>query len=204
MSRARTIAIMLVGSWILLAVTVSPSLAQASPPDVYQQYIEAYQRRDVAAIVALFAEDGVFVGGGGCRPTPCTGKVAIQRAYEIQLTGNYRLTVLERQANGDTISWRATLENDATRAAGVGRIVTTGTAEIRDGRIAALRGLPDPSDAETARFVAWQSAQPPATPAALPRAGDAMARNATLTWVLAAIGLAMVTIGVAGVKRRAS
>lgn len=176
-------------------VTTSASLAQTAPLDVYQRYIEAYERGDVAAIVSLFADDGVFVGGGGCRPTPCVGKAAIQRAYESQLTGNYRLTVLDRQVAGDTISWRATLVNDATSAAGVARIVTTGTAEVRAGKIASLRGLPDPSDAETATFVAWQVAQPPAMPAALPRAGDAETPSWWSLLLLALVGAALVGAG---------
>jgi hypothetical protein len=93
------------------------------------------ERGDVPAIVALFADDATFVGGSGCRPTPCIGKAAIQKAYENQRTDRYRLKVIDRRVEGGTVTWRAELQNDATHAAGVERIITTGTMEVHDEKI---------------------------------------------------------------------
>jgi ketosteroid isomerase-like protein len=155
------------------AMSTAPALAQASPMEVYQKYLDARDRGDVEAVVSLFAEDGVFVGGGGCRPTPCVGSAAIRTSFRNQVVGHYRATLLDSRVEGDTVFWRATIENDMTLAAGIPRIRTAGTTVVRGGKIAELRALPDPSDPDTARFLEWQARQAPAMPAALPRAGDA-------------------------------
>ena len=188
---------MLLGSWVM-AVAVTPVLAQASPMEVYQRYVEARDRGDVETIVSLFAEDGVFVGGGGCRPTPCVGSAAIRTSFQNQIVGHYKATQLDSRVEGDTVIWRASIENDLTRAAGIAQIRTAGTTVVRGGKITELRALPDPTDAETARFLEWQARQAPTTvPSTLPRAGDAVPDP--LAVALATFGAGALLIG-AGVR----
>ncbi|HZO30521.1 MAG TPA: nuclear transport factor 2 family protein [Chloroflexota bacterium] len=192
----------LVAFWLSTTLDVGIVAAQMSPMEVYQKYLDAYRRGDVAGIVALFSDDAVFVGGGGCRPTPCVGQAAIRAAYQNQFTGHYQLTLLDAQVDGETIRWRASVQNEATHAAGVARIITTGTTEVRDGKIVALRGLPDPSDPETATFVAWQARQAAPMPTQLPRAGDAELRPVDVPLVLPAVGVVLVVMGSAQFMRR--
>lgn len=201
--RSRTrVVVSSIGFWLLTTLDLGVVAAQASPMEVYQKYLDAYRRGDVAGIVALFAEDAVFVGGGGCRPTPCVGQTAIRTAYERQLTGRYQLSLLDAQMDGETIRWRAALQNEATHAAGVARIITTGTTEVRDGKIDALRALPDPSDPETAAFIAWQAREAAPMPAQLPRTGESEPRARNVLLVIAALGVASVTVGTAHLIRR--
>lgn len=59
---------------------------------LYQQYLDSINRGDVAAAMALFADDAVFEGELACSPAPCTGKEAIQREIERQVTGKVSLS----------------------------------------------------------------------------------------------------------------
>jgi uncharacterized protein (TIGR02246 family) len=177
------------------ASTAVPAAAQASPMEVYQRYLDARDRGDVDAVVSLFAEDGVFVGGGGCRPTPCVGSAAIRTSFQNQVAGHYKATLLDARVEGDTVFWRASIENDMTLAAGVARIRTAGTTVVRDGKITELRALPDPTDAETARFLEWQARQSPAIPSTLPRAGDATPDSFSDALATLVTGLVLVGAG---------
>jgi len=202
-SRARMVASLIV-FWLLISPGAAVVAAQTSPMEVYQKYLDAYGRGDVAGIVALFADDAVFVGGGGCRPTPCVGQAAIRTAYERQLTGRYQLSLLDAQVDGETIRWRASVQNEATHAASVARIITTGTTDVRGGKIVALRALPDPSDPETATFIAWQARQAAPMPSQLPRAGDVAPHTLDTLLGFRAIGVALVILGTAHLVRRSA
>lgn len=186
----------LLGSCVMM-VAVTPALAQISPMEVYQKYLDARDRGDVEAVVSLFTEDGVFVGGGGCRPTPCVGSAAIRTSFQNQIVGHYKATLLDSRVEGDTVVWRASIENDMTRAAGVASIRTAGTTVVRDGKIAELRALPDPTDPETARFLEWQARQAPAAvPSTLPRAGDAVPDSLAVALATFVAGVLLVGAGV--------
>jgi uncharacterized protein (TIGR02246 family) len=189
----------------LAAVIASATtvIAQTDPLAVYHRYLDASSRGDAAAVADIFAEDGVFVGGGGCRPTPCVGKAAIRQAFENIAAAHQQVSVVATEVSGNTVAFRAEAVNDSIRAAGLERILSAGTAEVRGDRIAELRALPDPSDPQTARYLAWQAAQTPAqTPAALPRAGSATAGRADVLAVV--LGCALVAGGYALRCRRRS
>ena len=90
--------------------------------------------------------------------------------------------------------WRASIENDLTRAASIAQIRTAGTTVVRGGKITELRALPDPTDPETARFLEWQARQAPAAvPSTLPRAGEALPDP--LAVALATFGAGVLLIG---------
>ena len=70
------------------ALASSPAVAQSpSPPDasvapqieqLIAQYVEAFNRRDAAALAAFFTEDAVFVGATG---NPVEGRAAIEKFW---------------------------------------------------------------------------------------------------------------------------
>ena len=185
----------LIGISSLVVLGTAPVLAQTSPMEVYQRYLDAAARRDVETVVSLFAEDAIFVGGGGCRPTPCVGSSAIRTSFQNQVAGHYKITLLDARVEGDAVFWRASAENDLTRAAGVAQIRTAGTTVVRDGKITELRALPDPTDAETARFLEWQAQQAPAVPSTLPRAGDATPDPFSVALATFAAGVLLIGAG---------
>jgi SnoaL-like protein len=157
--------------------------------------VDARDRGDTESVVSLFAKDGIFIGGGGCRPTPCVGSAAIRTSFQNQVAGHYRITQLDARVEGDTVIWRASAENDMTRAAGVARILTAGITVVRDGKITELRALPDPTDAETARFLEWQARLAPAVPSTLPRAGDPLPDSFSVALATFVAGVLLVGAG---------
>jgi len=59
---------------------------------LYQQYLDSINSGDVAAAVALFADDAVFEAVPDCSPTACTGREAIEQALERQVADEVSLT----------------------------------------------------------------------------------------------------------------
>jgi len=162
-----------------LTLLVAPAIASAQMQPqgdvaaLVRLEIETLNRHDLAATLALLTDD--FVGEGGtCMNLPggrCVGKAAYaeQAAHD---EGHIRLSVsvLDVQVAGNSATVRA--ENRFTpnlpplQAAGIERLIEIGRAEVRDGKIASLRIVPDVSDPQTARA----SAAPGAP--GIPRARD--------------------------------
>ena len=98
--------VLLVAAAWLAAVIASATtvFAQTDPLAVYHRYLDASARGDAAAAADVFAEDGVFVGGGGCRPTPCVGKAAIRRAFENIAAAHQQLSNVTTEVSGNIVS----------------------------------------------------------------------------------------------------
>ncbi len=91
---------------LLAAAVVSPDAPGAFPPSValpaplarvLRDYESAWQRKDAAALAALFAEDGFVLSGG---TPPVHGRAAIARHYE-KSGGSLALRALAFQAQGN-------------------------------------------------------------------------------------------------------
>ncbi|MGB2695622.1 MAG: hypothetical protein WBD55_10620 [Dehalococcoidia bacterium] len=61
-------------------------------PALYQEYIDSINRGDVAAAMALFADDAIFEVEPACSPALCTGKEAIQQEVEREVADKVSLT----------------------------------------------------------------------------------------------------------------
>jgi hypothetical protein len=138
------------------------------PASVHQRYIDATNRGDVAAAVALFAQDAVYQGGS-CQPDPCVGQVAIQGDIAGNVASHVHVTRISALVDGDTLTWRSEVVADGVRAAGVDRIVTLGTTQVRDSTIVKHQFRFDVSDPQTAVYAAFLAAGQP-QPAASPTA----------------------------------
>jgi hypothetical protein len=130
------------------------------PASVHQRYIDATNRGDVAAAVALFAQDAVYQGGS-CQPDPCLGQVAIQGDIAGNVASHVHVTRISAQVDGDTLTWRSEVVADGVHAAGVDRIVTLGTTQVRDSTIVKHQFRFDLSDPQTAVYAAFLAAGQP-------------------------------------------
>jgi len=136
----------------------SSTLAQ-DPGAVARRYVEAVNRGDVTAIVALFTDDATVAHGRVCTPPCVADPAAVRRQYEQDVANGVKLTIVDSQVSGNTVAIRMELVAIPMRAAGVDRIVGTDTIEVRGDKIASLRFAPDLNDPETAKFREWTRTQ---------------------------------------------
>lgn len=160
---------------LVLASLALPGVAFAQAGDattVAGQFLEAQNAHDVAAAVALFAEDGAIQNGTCSRrfgPQGCVGKARIREFLEGAASANQRLTVVVQTVAGNTVTQTGEETNNATRAAGVQRALFTRTITVQGGKIVLLRATLDSADPQTAAYQAYQARQ--ASPTQLPRTG---------------------------------
>ena len=164
----------------LVALLVSAAAVAAQPADagtLYRQFLEAQNRRDVAAQLALMTDDATIVSevaGSLCTPTAgCVGRAAIRRELERRAAGGTQTSPPTSQVSGDTATNRIEVRNAATQRAGIERAILVTTVVARDGRIASIRALLDTTDPQTAGALAALRGQaapaPAAAPAQIPR-----------------------------------
>ena len=152
----------------LALATSTVALAQSDPAALIQQHVAAIARGDAAAALALYTDDAVLDGGGPlaggpCAAAPCVGKAAIHKALERRVAAKQRATILKQYVSGNVVTQRAEVRNDATQKAGVERIIGWAIIEMKGDKIShAHGGSLERTDPQTARFVEWQRAQPPA------------------------------------------
>jgi ketosteroid isomerase-like protein len=147
----------------LIVVGFGGTVAQADSLAVQQRLFDALARGDVGAAVALFTDDAVIdTESGRCAKAPCVGKVAIRNDFErYVMDKSRRVTPLNTYVSGDILVTRFEARSDIIQKAGVERIVLWGIREMRGDKIASSRCcLPDRTDPQTARFLAWDYAHP--------------------------------------------
>jgi len=127
-----------VASAILFAavVTVLPraGLAQNDPVAIFHQAIDARNRGDIAAMMALFTDDAVREDGS-CQP-PCVGLAAVRASFQKNIDEHFQAKVTSAEGAGDTVTARAEISSDAFRAQGIEKRMTSYTIKLRGGKIA--------------------------------------------------------------------
>lgn len=135
---------------VLFAATVAVlprvGLAQSDPVAVFRQAIDARNRGDIVAMMALFTDDAVREDGS-CQP-PCVGLAAVRRSNQKNIDEHFQANVTSVEGAGDTVTARAEISSDALRAQGIEKRMTSYTIKLRGGKIAR-----------------WTSPLPPKTPA---------------------------------------
>ena len=139
-------------------VAAVPSVsAQADPTSVLQQLLAAFNRNDQAAILNLFTDDAVIIGGpcGGGAGGECVGKAMLQDAIrtggpvQVQLTADAPLV---SGAGGNVATFRVQerfeLPPQAV-SAGVTRQVEVGTIVVSGGKVSRLALVADVTDPQT-------------------------------------------------------
>lgn len=131
--------------------------AQDDPATVVQRFFDARNRYDVAGTLALVTDDFRLIGGPQCTPaSPCVGREALRAEMQNYIAGRAQVTIVGTpQVSGTTVRARVEGRADVFRAAGAERIINDVTMEVRDGKLASLVGVPDASDPQTARYLAF-------------------------------------------------
>jgi ketosteroid isomerase-like protein len=123
-------------------------LAQSDPVAVFRQAIEARNRGDIVAMMALFTDDAVREDGA-CQP-PCVGLAAVRASFQKNIDEHFQAKVTSAEGSGDTVTARAEISSDAFRARGIEKRMTSYTVKLRDGKIARWTSpLPPQSPAKT-------------------------------------------------------
>jgi len=136
-----------------------PAAAQIDWCKRIQQYTDAFNRGQVG--LKDFADDMVFEAMPICDEVECVGKDAFQNYLEHYVDQNARFTITGCEVSGDTVATTFEMAYDATRAAGVDRLIGGTTYEVQDHKIVAARNLPaDMTDPQTAQFVRYYLARP--------------------------------------------
>src|ERR1043165_6198027 len=128
------------------AVPPLAGLAQTDPVAIFRQAIDARNRGDIAAMMALFADDAVREDGS-CQP-PCVGLAAVRASFQKNIDEHFQSKVTSAEGSGDTVTAKAEISSDAFRARGIEKRMTSYTVKLRGGKI-----------------VSWTSPLPPQPPA---------------------------------------
>src|ERR1041384_6795674 len=125
-------------SVVLLAATVAAlphiGLAQSDPVAIFRQAIDARNRGDIVAMMALFTDDAVREDGS-CQP-PCVGLTAVRASFQKNIDEHFQANVTSAEGVGDTVTARAEISSDAFRAQGIEKRMTSYTVKLRGGKIA--------------------------------------------------------------------
>ena len=117
-------------------ITVLPFVgsAQTDPVVVFRQAIDARNRGDLVAMMALFTDDAVREDGS-CQ-LPCVGLAAVRQSFQKNVDEHFQAKVASAQRTGDTVTATAEISSDAFRAQGIEKRMTSYTVKMRGGKIA--------------------------------------------------------------------
>jgi ketosteroid isomerase-like protein len=138
---------------------VSPGaeIAKAQPIDraaVVDQFFSGLNAGDLSAATAAFSEDALLIGGRSCTPpNTCYGRAAIAAGLSGIVGNHLSYTLLQTQTAGSVVFGQYQLQDDATTAAGVDRIIRSFLAEVPSDRMTAFISQNDLTDAQTAQFL---------------------------------------------------
>ena len=139
--------------------TTRPAAAQVDWCERYQQHLDAFNRGEID--LNIWADDMVFVASPLCDEVECVGKDAYRNYLEHYVDQNAQFTSTSCELSGNTMAITLEFAYDATRAAGVDRIIGGSSVEIQGDQLVALRNSPpDMTDPQTAQFVAYWLASP--------------------------------------------
>ena len=149
---------------VLAFAAVAPArAAEGDAVDLQQRLYTALAQGNVDGAVALFTDDAVIdTESGLCAAAPCVGKAAIRKDFERYVKDkSRRVTAISNYPSGNILVTRFEARSATIAGAGVERIILWGIRETRDGKFTSSRCcLPDRTDAQTARFLAWDYAHP--------------------------------------------
>src|SRR6266566_3270288 len=150
----------LLASMVALAVS-TPAPAEVDPASLAEQDMAAESRGDVTAALALYSDDAIVQYGGLCW-TPCVGKAAIQKELERRVEAKNRWKIIGKYVSGNVAVVQTALQIGFIEASGVDRVVVWIIYEAKGDKIAVAALVGQRTDPQTARFIEWSRAQPPA------------------------------------------
>src|SRR5437763_12902296 len=115
------------------AALPSVGFAQSDAVAIFRQAIDARNRGDISAMMALFTDDAVREDGS-CQP-PCVGLAAVRASFQKNIDEHFKANVTSAEESGDTVAARAEISSDAFRARGIEKRMTSCTVKSRDRQI---------------------------------------------------------------------
>ncbi|MBV9018279.1 MAG: nuclear transport factor 2 family protein [Alphaproteobacteria bacterium] len=134
-------------------------LAKVNPASLAEQDLAAQSRGDPSAALALYSEDAIVQYGGLCW-TPCVGKAAIQKELERRVAAKNEWKVIGKFVSGNVAVLQTELKIGYIESSGVDRVVVWNIYEVKGDKIAVATLVGQRTDAQTAQFIKWFSAQP--------------------------------------------
>jgi len=152
------------GMALVVLLAIHASAPAASHPGALRDKLqEAINRGDLAATMALWTDDAVIDNPISCAEAPCVGKAGVQKDMERRINSKNRPKTLKHYVSGNLLTTRVEFRSGLTEKAGVDRIILWLIYEVKGDKIAWERGpLYERNDPQTAKYVAWLRAQPPA------------------------------------------
>ena len=109
----------------------------------------------------MYADDAIIQYGGLCW-TPCVGKEAIRKELERRVEARNKWKIVGKYVAGNVAVVQAELQIGFIEASGVDRVVIWNIYETKGDKIAVATLAGQRTDPQTARFIEWSRAQPPA------------------------------------------
>jgi len=124
-------------------------------------FFDAIGRCDPNGAAALFIDKGWYLGGAPCGVNnPCNDPQVRLARFQAAVSQHTKQTVQGTPVVvGNLVQVRWETRNDTQAAAGVERQIYNGTLQVQGDKLAALLAIPDLSDAQTAKLLAFQQAQ---------------------------------------------
>jgi hypothetical protein len=119
---------------IAAVAAFSQVFAESDARSVFIQAIDARNRGDIVAMMALFTDDAVREDGS-CQP-PCVGQAAVRASFQKNIDEHFQAKLISSEGSGDTVTGSAEISSDAFRARGIEKRMTSYTVKLRDGKIA--------------------------------------------------------------------
>jgi len=151
-------AAMLASMFAVSATTRAPAAtsgsAKVDPLSLAERDLADETRGDVAAALALYADDAVIQNGGLCTPT-CVGKEAIQKELERRAGAKNRWKIVGSYVSDNVAVVKTELRIGYIEGSGVDRVIVWCLYEVKDGKIAVATTLGQRTDPQTAQFIKW-------------------------------------------------
>ncbi|MEX2227469.1 MAG: hypothetical protein WEB52_13580 [Dehalococcoidia bacterium] len=161
-STIRLLFIMSVAILGALSLNVRATHAQEEPADVVDAFAAAVEAGDAAAILALFADDTSFtdislIGGSFA----AIGKPAVALIFEEIAAQNIEIALSGVSVDEDTgeVTGLATLSDNDSDAAGVGRYLQPFSITVVDGLITSANFTYNETDPQTRAYLEYVSEQ---------------------------------------------
>jgi hypothetical protein len=141
---------------VLLGLSILTGASGAGPADspaaVFDRYVAAVHAGDMAAVRALISPDVERSDFVGCRPDMDNPACLAHYIEATVVRPQARLTVVNQQLDGDTVTAALEVRSPLYTKAGAERIVGKDIVRVRSGLIQGFRFVPDFSDEPTAVF----------------------------------------------------
>lgn len=136
----------------LLCGVTAPVLANSSPAEVFEQYVKAANKGDMATIAGLIAPDVARSDFVGCKAEMDNPTCLLHYIKSTVVDPKSQIQVTRLELSGDVVDASLQLRGELTKRAGVERIIGRDVVRVEGGLIKDFHFIPDFTDESTAVF----------------------------------------------------